>query len=493
MKKIVIVGGGIAGLSAGIQARKFGFDTVLCERHSIVGGQCTGWDRAGYHVDGCIHWLTGTKPGSDLYDWWRETGALSDGVKIIQLDDFGVWEGFSRTITLWKDLDRLERELIAISPEDGRHIRELVKAVRAVQSMPVPAKLPVDMLPPRDLLKLLGSMKGSGSVMKRFGKVTCAEYAARYKSPALRAFFASRMPQGWSFSSFVFSLGTFSSGNGAIPKGGSRAMAFRMADTFLSLGGRIETGKNAAEIVVENGHATAVRFADGTSESADYVIAACDPSVTFDRLLGGKYRDPAFETRYADQKNYSVPSSVQVAIGVAADLSGYPNAFSFACEPWQCGPVTVSGMGFKSFAYEPDFAPAGHTVLTSSISQLGDDFAYWESLYRDKAAYRAEKDRIGATVVAGLERRFPELAGKLTVLDVATPATYNRYTGAWHGAWMAFGTTPKSKSMMHSGQIKGLPNCLLSGQWLMPPGGLPCALVTGRFAAQRIARMEGII
>jgi phytoene dehydrogenase-like protein len=493
MKKIVIVGGGIAGLSAGIQARKFGFDTVLCERHSVVGGQCTGWDRAGYHIDGCIHWLTGTKPGSELNDWWRETGALAAGVKIIQLDNFGVWEGFGQTITLWKDLDRLERELVALSPEDARHIRELIKAVRAVQSMPVPAKLPVDMLPIRELLKLLVSMKGAGAVMNRFGKLTCPEYAERYKNPALRAFFASRMPDGWSFSSFVFSLGTFSSGNGAIPEGGSRAMALRMADTFRSLGGRIETGKDAAEIVVENGRATAVRFADGTAESADYVIAACDPRVTFDRLLGGNYRDRAFELRYADQKNYSVPSSVQVAIGVAADMTGYPRSFSFVTDPWACGPVTLHGMGFKNFAYEPAFAPAGHTVLTSSISQMGDSYGYWEKLYQDKAAYRAEKARIGAILVAGLERRFPELAGKLTVLDVATPATYNRYTGAWHGAWMAFGITPKSKSMMHSGKIKGLPNCLLAGQWLMPPGGLPCAAITGRFSAQRIARMEKLI
>ena len=225
--------------------------------------------------------------------------------------------------------------------------------------MPVPAKQPVDMLPIRELLKLLGAMKGAGSVMKRFGKQTCSDYAARYKSPALRAFFASRMPEGWSFSSFVFSLGTFSSGNGAIPAGGSRAMALRMADTFRALGGRIETGKDASGIVVENGRATAVRFADGSAETADYVIAACDPSVTFDRLLGGKYRDRAFEMRYADQKAYSVPSSVQVAIGVAADMSGYPLSFSFGTEPWTCGPVTLNGMGFKSLPTSPVSRPPG--------------------------------------------------------------------------------------------------------------------------------------
>jgi len=57
MKKIVIIGGGIAGLSAGIFAQKNGFESTILEKHHTLGGECTGWDRQGYHIDGCIHWL----------------------------------------------------------------------------------------------------------------------------------------------------------------------------------------------------------------------------------------------------------------------------------------------------------------------------------------------------------------------------------------------------------------------------------------------------
>ena len=80
MSKVVIVGGGIAGMTTGILLQKAGYQTEIFEKNKIVGGQCTGWKREGFFIDNCIHWLTGTKEGSDLYELWKEIGALSDAV-----------------------------------------------------------------------------------------------------------------------------------------------------------------------------------------------------------------------------------------------------------------------------------------------------------------------------------------------------------------------------------------------------------------------------
>ena len=55
MKKVVIIGGGIAGLTAGVLLQKAGVSVEVFEKHTIVGGQCTGWKREGYFIDNCIH------------------------------------------------------------------------------------------------------------------------------------------------------------------------------------------------------------------------------------------------------------------------------------------------------------------------------------------------------------------------------------------------------------------------------------------------------
>ncbi|MEW5785869.1 MAG: NAD(P)-binding protein [Bacillota bacterium] len=91
-KKIPIIGAGMAGLSAGCHARRNGYDVEIFEMHHQPGGLCTAWERNGYTFDGCIHWLVGTRPGSQFNRLWREVGALQD-VEIIDQDVFMQIEG----------------------------------------------------------------------------------------------------------------------------------------------------------------------------------------------------------------------------------------------------------------------------------------------------------------------------------------------------------------------------------------------------------------
>ena len=42
------------------------------------------------------------------------------------------------------------------------------------------------------------------------------------------------------------------------------------------------------------------------------------------------------------------------------------------------------------------------------------------------------------------------------------------------------------------GELPGLENFYLSGQWTMPPGGLPGAVMTGKFSIYRLCRKLGI-
>ena len=81
---------------------------------------------------------------------------------------------------------------------------------------------------------------------------------------------------------------------------------------------------------------------------------------------------------------------------------------------------------------------------------------------------------------------YPDVADELEVIDVVTPCTYERYLNSRHGCFQAFIHTSKGKSLMQNGRLKGLKNFLLAGQWLIQSGGLPPAVMSGRFTAQRI-------
>jgi phytoene dehydrogenase-like protein len=84
-QSIIIIGGGIAGLSAGCYAQMNGYQTRIFELHDKPGGLCTSWKRKGYTFDGCIEWLTGTTPGTAVNRIWHELGA-AQGRKFIHLE-----------------------------------------------------------------------------------------------------------------------------------------------------------------------------------------------------------------------------------------------------------------------------------------------------------------------------------------------------------------------------------------------------------------------
>jgi phytoene dehydrogenase-like protein len=66
-KSMIIIGTGIGGLSTGCYAQMSGYSTRIFEMHDKPGGVCTAWHRNGYTIDGCIHNLVGTRPGSKVH------------------------------------------------------------------------------------------------------------------------------------------------------------------------------------------------------------------------------------------------------------------------------------------------------------------------------------------------------------------------------------------------------------------------------------------
>jgi len=64
--KIVIIGGGVAGLCAGVYGRKCGFDAEVLEQHENAGGLATSWRRGDYAFETCLRWLLGANPARGM-------------------------------------------------------------------------------------------------------------------------------------------------------------------------------------------------------------------------------------------------------------------------------------------------------------------------------------------------------------------------------------------------------------------------------------------
>lgn len=116
---IVIIGAGFAGLSAGIYAQMNGYKTQIFEMHDKPGGLCTSWERKGYTIDACIHWLVGSNPGSSMFRYWEEVG-IAQNREFINMEEYmHVEDRSGRTLTFYTDVERLEQHLLEFSPQDA--------------------------------------------------------------------------------------------------------------------------------------------------------------------------------------------------------------------------------------------------------------------------------------------------------------------------------------------------------------------------------------
>ena len=483
-KKVIIIGAGVAGLSAGIYARRSGFDVTILEQHSIPGGMCTSWKRKGYLFEGAMHWLTGSSPKTEVYQIWKDTGALSDNVPVFLRDPFRSVEWEGEVLHLYRDIDKTAEHLRKVSPTDEPLLRKLVKDVKAAckMQMPIfdikgikaenPKKMSIGFL-----LKMLPAMP----VMSRYGKIACNDLAMRFKHPGIQRLLRG-LPDEYTATSLIFTLATLHSGDGGYPEGGSLAMVQRMAKTFTDLGGKLLLNTKVQKVNIQNGQADGVTLVDSTL-NADAVIVTQETVAA----LGCLFDTPPKDDWLTELRD-TVKSEVctYISVGVRAELpDGVLPEWKLET-PIKYAGQTINEIYFNSYWH---YAPVGGTALTTAL--MGDTYGFWKQA-KDKGRYDDEKQALSAQISRVLCAKYPQCEGNIEVIDIATPLTYERYTGAYHGSWMSV-TEPGDKMKQYPGNCENIDGLYFAGHRMILPGGLPAAAASGRQAAQLVCRQFKMI
>jgi phytoene dehydrogenase-like protein len=125
---------------------------------------------------------------------------------------------------------------------------------------------------------------------------------------------------------------------------------------------------------------------------------------------------------------------------------------------------------------------------------MPSSYEYWKELAQDRAAYKEKKDQVARTVVELLDQRFPGISQQVEMVDVATPLTFERYTGNWKGSFEGWLLTPQNSFTVMNRMrqtLPGLQNFYMCGQWVEPGGGLPTSVMSSRRLVQAMCKQDG--
>lgn len=489
-KDILIIGGGIGGLAAGCYAQMNGYETRIYEMHDKPGGVCTSWSRKGYTIDGCIHWLYGAGPASRLYTIWQEVGVVPDQPLVLYDEFISIREPSGKAFTLYTDLDRLEAHMKALSPADSALIDSYIRAIRRFGEVELFA---IPLYAPWDWVKQMPRIPD----MITWGRMTMEDFAAKFRDPFLRQVFP--LIHGYPplpMAVHLTNIGSFHLGASGWPQGGSLAFSRQIAHRYQTLGGEMRYESRVNKILVENGRAIGIELEDGTEErvcdrGGTAIISGADGHATIYHLLDGQFESDRVAKYYGNIPDDASGYAVQVALGVDRDFSGEPHTISLLLE----SPVTIMGqehhrITVQHYCFDPSMAPQSKSVLNVWLESSYDR---WAELYKDRARYRETKQEVAEAMIDLLGAHWPGLRDQVEMIDVSTPVTTARYTGAWRGiqAW------PMPKDMVGtmlkgiSETLPGLADFYMVGQWATGISGLPTIVTAARSTIRKLCRRDG--
>jgi phytoene dehydrogenase-like protein len=488
---IIIIGAGIAGLAAGCYAQMNGYRTQIFELHDQPGGLCTSWQRQGYIFDGCLQYLCGSGPGQPYYSLWQELGAAQDRTFVHHDELMRLSQPGGKTLIVYSDPDRLEEHLTSLSPRDRKLIRSFCNDIRAFTDFDLSSlqQQPKALMGPRDWIRLGQKTLPFMGPMLRWGRFSAQDLGNRFQDP----FLWRVIPHMFSWPSIPVIVGMsllayMHNRNAGFPRGGSLAFARAIAQRYERLGGIIHYSAQVERILVKQDRAIGIRLYNNETYPAHRVISACDGRSTLFELLKGQYNPPCTQHRY--NGHWPVHSQLQMSLGVNRDLSEHPHWSTYVLQQ----PVVIAGdrryeLSVKHYCFDPSLALPGKSVVTVT---LPNPYPYWQRIY-GRSLYHEEELQESSILIDQLEQIHPGIKADIEVIDVATPLSYERYTGNWKGSSCGWLLTKQTMPWMISGLRKTLPrlhNFYRIGQWVEPGGSVPIVAMSGRNIIQQICYQD---
>ena len=487
--KVIIIGAGIAGLSCGCYLQMNGIQTEILEAGDLPGGLCTSWHRGRYVFDGCLRWLMGAQPPSAFYQIWTELGAIAGRKVFIHDEILRIEWPDGRILRVPSDLDKLALEFKKIAPEDSALIDQLVRDARRCAPLEPPLENPLELMNPFEKTKLGLRYLFMVPAVMRYKNLPITAYVARYKNKILREALQTIVGnEHMSALVLVMLLAFRTRNNTGFVAGGSWDFAMAIADRYKGLGGTLRLNTRVASVSVANNRATGVLCADGASIPATTVVSCADGHTTIFKMLDGKYVDK--NIRYIYDHCQTFPPILQVSLGIKSVFPEAPHTLNLpALQPLLVDDRTRHDrLEVETFGAPSGLCPEGTTVMTV---RMPTTYEYWMNLKKNEVLrYRAEKKRIVRETVATLEQRFPGLTSQIERSDIATPATFVRYTGNWQGSYEGWLPTPNILGRRIPYTLPRLKNFYMAGHWVVAGGGLPSAALAGRYVAQMVCAQE---
>ncbi|MFT9787190.1 phytoene desaturase [Streptomyces rhizosphaericola] len=479
---VVVVGAGLAGLSATLHLLGAGRRVTVVEREAVPGGRAGLLESGGFRMDTGPTVLTMPELVEEAFAAVGDR--LADRLELIRLDpayrarfaDGSQLDVHTDGAAMEAAVEQFAGARQAVGYRRLRRWLERLYRVQMRRFIDANFDSPLQLAHP-DLVRL-AALGGFGRLDARIGRFVSDERLRRVFS--FQALYAG-VPPARALAAYAVIAYMDTIAGVYFPKGGMHALPRALAESAAAAGADIRYGRTVTRLERSGERVTAV-VTDQERIPCDAVVLTPDLPVVY-RLLG---RIPHRPLRLRHS-----PSAVILHAGTDRtwpELAHHTISFGAA---WKSTFRELTRTGrlmsdpslliTRPTATDPALAPPGkhlHYVLAPCPNtQVGPGVREWRELgprYRD-------------ALLAELERReMPGLGAAIEEEGLVTPVDW---TAQGHAAGTPFAvahTFPQTGPFRPRNLVRSANNAVLAGCGTTPGVGVPTVLISGKLAAERI-------